>query len=89
MNWLVPMNNLNQCEQLPALDRRPIGIKAYAHEVSGAYVFRLPRHSFTPLALAGVGALVFGPKDFAGASTQTRAAFVYGAGADFNPSQRV
>ena len=65
------------------------GVKAYAHEVSAAYVLRLPRRSFTPFALAGVGALVFDPKDFAGASTQTRAAFVYGAGADFNFSQHV
>jgi opacity protein-like surface antigen len=65
------------------------GVKAYAHEVSGAYVLRLPRRSFTPFALGGVGALVFDPKGFAGASTQTRAAFVYGAGADFNFSQHV
>jgi opacity protein-like surface antigen len=52
-------------------------------------VFRLPRRSFTPFALAGAGALVFDPKDFSGASTQTRAAFVYGAGADFNFSPHV
>lgn len=65
------------------------GVKAYSHEVSGAYVFRLPHRNFTPFALAGVGALVFDPKDFVGASTQTRAAFVYGAGADFNLSQHV
>jgi opacity protein-like surface antigen len=66
-----------------------VGVKAYAHEVSGAYVFRLPHRNVTPFALAGVGALVFDPKDFAGASTQTRAAFVYGAGADFNFSEHV
>jgi opacity protein-like surface antigen len=43
----------------------------------------------TPFALAGAGALVFDPRNFAGANTQTRAAFVYGAGADLNLSHRV
>jgi opacity protein-like surface antigen len=66
-----------------------VGVKAYAHEVSGAYVFRLPHRKFTPFALAGVGALVFDPKDSPGLSAQTRAAFVYGGGADFNLSRRV
>jgi opacity protein-like surface antigen len=60
------------------------GVKTNSHEVSGAYVFRMPFRNITPFALAGVGALVFDPKNFAGASSQTRAAFVYGAGADFN-----
>jgi opacity protein-like surface antigen len=64
-----------------------LGVKSYSHEVSGAYVFRYPlRRGITPFALAGAGALVFQPKDFAAASTQTRAAFVYGGGADFNLS---
>jgi outer membrane immunogenic protein len=65
------------------------GVNSYSHEVSAAYIFRLPRHRWTPFALAGVGALVFEPKDFAAASTQARPAFVYGAGADFNLSQHV
>ena len=63
-----------------------LGVKSYAHEASAAYVFRLPRRNFTPFVLAGVGGLVFDPKDYAGASTQARAAFVYGGGADFNLS---
>jgi outer membrane immunogenic protein len=66
-----------------------VGVKSYAHEISGAYVFRLPHRNFVPYALAGAGALIFDPKDFSGASTQTRAAFVYGAGADFNLSQHL
>lgn len=33
---------------------------------------------FAPFILAGVGALVFDPKNFTGASAQTQAAFVYG-----------
>ena len=65
------------------------GVSSYSHEASAAYIFRLPRRHWTPFALAGVGALVFDPKDFAAAGTQARPAFVYGAGADFNLSQHV
>ena len=65
------------------------GVKTNSHEVSGAYVFRMPFRKVTPFALAGVGALVFDPKDFTGASTQTRAAFVYGAGADISLSHHI
>jgi opacity protein-like surface antigen len=65
------------------------GIKTNSHEVSGAYVFRMPFRGVTPFALAGAGALVFDPKDFPGAGTQTRAAFVYGAGADLNFSRHI
>ena len=65
------------------------GVKTNSHEVSGAYVFRMPFRRVIPFALAGLGALVFDPKDFVGASTQTRASFVYGAGADFNVSHHI
>jgi len=61
-----------------------LGVKTNSHEISGAYVFRMPFRRVTPFVLAGVSALVFDPRDFARASRQTRAAFVYGAGADFN-----
>ena len=61
-----------------------LGVKTHSHEIFGEYVFRMPFHKVTPFALAGAGALVFDPKNFAGASTQTRAAFVYGGGADLN-----
>ena len=44
---------------------------------------------FTPFAEAGVGALIFDPTDLPGTSSQTRAAFVYGAGADFNITQHL
>jgi opacity protein-like surface antigen len=66
-----------------------LGVKTNSHEVSGAYVFRMPFGKVTPFALAGAGAVVFDPRDFAGASTQTRAAFVYGGGADFNLTHHV
>ncbi len=61
-----------------------VGVDTRSSEVSAAYVVRVPLKHFTPFLLAGAGGLVFDPRDFAGASTQTRAAFVYGGGADFN-----
>lgn len=65
------------------------GVGSYSHEGSAAYVFRLPRRHWSPFVLAGAGGLVFDPKNFTGASAQGRAAFVYGAGADFKLSQHV
>ena len=65
------------------------GVNTNSHEISGAYVFRMPMRHITPFALGGVGALVFDPKDFTGGSSQTRAAFVYGAGADFALSHHI
>jgi len=66
-----------------------LGVKNYSHEVSAAYVLRMPLKRFTPFVTAGAGALVFDPKNFQGADSQTRAAFVYGGGADFNISSHV
>ena len=66
-----------------------LGVKSYSHEISAAYVFRMPMRKFTPFVLAGAGGLIFDPKDFVGASSQARAAFVYGGGADFNLSHHV
>ena len=67
----------------------PLGVKANQHEVTAAYVYRHPLHHFTPFVEAGVGGLVFDPTEAPGASTQARAAFVYGGGADFNITKRV
>src|ERR1700691_2202792 len=36
-----------------------VAVKGYSHEVSGAYVFRVPLAHFTPFVLAGAAALVF------------------------------
>lgn len=66
-----------------------LGVKTNSHEVSGAYVFRMPFRKVTPFALAGAGALFFNPKDLRGANTQTRPAFVYGVGADLNLTHRI
>lgn len=65
------------------------GVSSYSHEASAAYVFRLPRRHWSPFVLAGVGGLDFDPNNFAGASAQGRATFVYGAGADFKLAQHV
>jgi opacity protein-like surface antigen len=66
-----------------------VGVQSYSHEITAAYVFRMPMHRFTPFLLAGGGGLIFDPKNFAGASTQARGTFVYGGGADFNLTHRV
>ena len=67
----------------------PLELKNNAHEATADYVFRLPSKRWTPFALAGTGALVFDPTGFTGAGSQARAAFVYGAGADFNFSNHI
>ena|SRR5436190_1617856 len=65
------------------------GVPSYSHEISGAYVFRYPLKRWTPFLLAGAGALVFDPKDTPGVNSQTRAAFVYGGGADVNLTHHI
>jgi outer membrane immunogenic protein len=67
------------------------GVTANQHEWTGAYVFRFPTRWISPYLEAGVGGLTFSPTDsnLPGASSQTQAAFVYGAGADFNLTSRV
>jgi len=75
--------------QIYGITSGSLGVKNYSHEVSAAYVFRMPLHRVTPFALAGAGGLIFDPKDFVGASSQARAAFVYGGGADFILSQHI
>jgi len=62
----------------------PLGVKSNQHEFTAAYVYRHRMHGFTPFVEAGVGGLVFNPSDAPGVTTQARAAFVYGGGADFN-----
>jgi opacity protein-like surface antigen len=68
------------------LESGPTGVKSDNHEFSAAYVFRHKMHGITPFAEAGAAGLVFDPRDTPGASTQTRAAFLYGAGADIDLS---
>jgi len=75
--------------QTYGLSTGPLGVRANQHEVTAAYVYRHALRGFTPFAEAGVGGLVFNPTDAPAASTQTRAAFVYGGGADFNLTGRI
>ena len=65
------------------------GVNTNSHEVTAAYVLRFPQRHWSPFVLAGTGALLFEPTGFSGASTQARAAFIYGAGADVNLSQHL
>lgn len=64
-------------------------LQSDVHEVTGAFVAHIPLavHGVRPYALAGGGALVFNPTTayfVAGSQRQTRGAFVYGAGVDFD-----
>ena len=64
-------------------------VQSNIHQITGSAVVKLPGFArIQPYALAGGGALVFDPTgtaggNFARASTETRGAFVYGAGADY------
>jgi opacity protein-like surface antigen len=84
------------------LTNGPLGLATDAHEFSADYVLRFPMKRWSPFVLGGVGALVFDPgsvpqSTLAGflapntpgsATTQTRAAFIYGGGADLNLTSR-
>ena len=63
-------------------------IQSDIHQITGAFVLHVPVETpiVKPYALAGTGVLVFDPTDnvrIAGADQQSRAAFVYGGGLDF------
>jgi len=64
-------------------------VESNIHQITGSAVVKLPSFfRLQPYALAGGGALIFDPTgntvgNFAGATTETRGAFVYGAGADY------
>ncbi len=67
------------------------GVQSNVHQITGAGVVKLPWSlaHLKPYVLAGAGALVFDPRANAGgfvpgAARQTKAAFVYGGGADYN-----
>jgi opacity protein-like surface antigen len=70
-------------------------VQANMHQTTGALVVTSPRRVFglNPYALAGAGALTFDPTGnpggfVSGAERQTKAAFVYGGGADINLTRR-
>ena len=66
-------------------------IRSDFHEITGAFVAHIPVNvsNIRPYALAGAGALVFRPTDDArsmnaGVDQETKAAFVYGGGFEFD-----
>src|SRR5712692_9649152 len=72
----------------------PFSVQANVHQATGALVVTVPRRVFklNPYVLAGAGALVFDPTGSVGgfvfgAQAQTRPAFVYGGGADYDLSK--
>jgi opacity protein-like surface antigen len=68
----------------------PTSVQNRSHEVSAAYVFRFTTvKRITPFLESGASGVVFDPKNFVSASSQARAAFVYGGGADLNLSSRL
>ena len=69
----------------------PLSVQADVHQTTGALVVTIPRRVFKvhPYFLAGLGALVFDPTGngggfVSGAQSQTKAAFVYGVGGDYD-----
>jgi hypothetical protein len=52
--WTSNTQNYNQ-----------LGVDNNSHEVSAAYVFRMPMKRWSPFVLAGAGALIFAPNNFA------------------------
>ena len=48
----------------------PLGTSANQHEVTGAYVFRFPMKRVTPFVQAGLGALIFQPRNLVFANSQ-------------------
>lgn len=67
----------------------PYGVRSDSNEATVAWVFRYPGHRLIPFGLLGTGALVFNPINPAGfETTQARAAFVYGGGADVSLTDR-
>jgi opacity protein-like surface antigen len=67
----------------------PARVQADIHQITGSAVVKLPSFArLQPYALAGAGALVFDPTGnsggtFAGATLETKGAFVYGVGAQY------
>lgn len=71
-------------------------IQANVHEITGALVVTAPayRDKFHAFALAGGGGLIFDPTgnvggSFPGATTETKGAFLYGGGVDYDLVKRV
>jgi opacity protein-like surface antigen len=74
----------------------PVGntsVESDFHEITGSFVAHIPVNAtkVRPYGLAGAGALVFDPTDRfvgTGAERQTKAAFVYGGGVNFDVTSK-
>ena len=73
----------------------PSGVQTRLHEMTGAFVARIPVSvaKLHPYALAGTGALRFDPTDesastVAGVLAQTKPVFLYGGGVNFDVTRR-
>jgi len=74
----------------------PFNVQSNIHQATGALVVTLPwrTRKLVPFTLAGAGALVFNPTNnargfVAGVQKQTKAAFVYGGGVDYDATSHV
>ncbi len=71
------------------LGTTPARVQTNVHEITGAAVVKLPSFAkLQPFVLAGGGGLVFDPTGnpggtFTGATRETKGAFLYGGGADY------
>lgn len=71
------------------------GVQSNAHETTVAYVARFTHGKLAPFAIVGSGALIFSPtNNFVLSSggtptTQAKAAFLYGGGADYNFTRNI
>jgi outer membrane immunogenic protein len=71
------------------------GVQSNANELTAGYMARFPHGKLTPFVIVGGGALVFSPtNNFVLSSggtptTQTKAAFLYGGGADYNFTRNI
>lgn len=80
----------------PAALTSPFNIQTNVHQATGALLVSVPARPFhlSPYVLAGGGALVFAPTGgvrafVPGASSQSKPAFVWGGGADYNFGRHV
>ena len=81
--WFGRHNGVEANYAWTTIQYNTFGVGNNSHEARGLR-FPMPMKRWSPFVLGGAGTLIFDPKNFAAASTQTRAAFVYGGGADIN-----
>ncbi len=86
--WLAAEGNYGWSRNTQDFFGGAAHVQTNLHQVTGSAVVKLPMvGKLQPFVRAGGGALVFDPTDksgnFAGATRETRGAFLYGGGADY------